>query len=279
MELGSHLAAKLEPFVLMSKSAKGAAAAKLIQDATSAQGVYFFAELLDAPSVRELANNDQHRAHHALLEIFTYKTYQDYLQHRGTLPGLSPVQTTKLKHLSLLTYAMQQRVIPYSFLQKNLEISTIRQLEDLIIDAIYLDIIRGRLDQKEQQFEVEYTIGRDVPPESAPEILAALEQWSSTSATLLHTLDSKLASLAQHSAVKAQDDADHEKALNATLKEVTDRFREKQGTNKRGTGAGRKDLRDDDGMDVDDSGASDLKSKNRKATQEMVKTRTKRNRM
>ena len=54
MELGSHLAAKLEPFVLMSKSAKGAAAAKLVQDAISAQGVYFFAELLDAPNVKEV---------------------------------------------------------------------------------------------------------------------------------------------------------------------------------------------------------------------------------
>jgi COP9 signalosome complex subunit 7 len=54
MELGSHLATKLEPFLLMSKSAKGAAAAKLVQDATSAQGVYFFAELLDAPNIKQV---------------------------------------------------------------------------------------------------------------------------------------------------------------------------------------------------------------------------------
>ncbi len=54
MELGSHLAAKLEPFVLMSKSAKGAAAAKLILDVTSAQGVFFFAELLDAPNIKQV---------------------------------------------------------------------------------------------------------------------------------------------------------------------------------------------------------------------------------
>ena len=54
MELGSHLATKLEPFLLMSKSAKGAAAAKLIQDAISAQGVYFFAELLDAPNIKQV---------------------------------------------------------------------------------------------------------------------------------------------------------------------------------------------------------------------------------
>ena len=54
MELGSHLASKLEPFLLISKSAKGAAAVKLIQDAISAQGVYFFAELLDTPSIKEV---------------------------------------------------------------------------------------------------------------------------------------------------------------------------------------------------------------------------------
>jgi COP9 signalosome complex subunit 7 len=54
MELGSNFAAKLEPFLLMSKSAKGAAAAKLIQDATSAPGVFVFAELLELPNIQEV---------------------------------------------------------------------------------------------------------------------------------------------------------------------------------------------------------------------------------
>jgi COP9 signalosome complex subunit 7 len=47
MELGTGFPTKLEPFLLMAKSAKGAAGAKLIQDATSAPGVYVFGELLD----------------------------------------------------------------------------------------------------------------------------------------------------------------------------------------------------------------------------------------
>lgn len=51
--------AKLEPFMLMSKSAKGAAAAKLVRDATAAQGVYVFAQLMDVPSIREV----RHYAH------------------------------------------------------------------------------------------------------------------------------------------------------------------------------------------------------------------------
>lgn len=45
--------ASLESLLLISKSAKGAAAAKLIQDATSAPGVFVFAELLELPNIQE----------------------------------------------------------------------------------------------------------------------------------------------------------------------------------------------------------------------------------
>lgn len=72
---------------------------------------------------------------------------------------------------------MQHRILPYSELLSALEISTIRELEDLIIDAIYLDILRGKLDQKEQQFEVEYTMGRDLEPKNLGNLLTALQDW------------------------------------------------------------------------------------------------------
>ena len=54
LDLSSNAASKLEPFLLMSKSAKGAAAAKLIQDATSAPSVFVFAELLEMPNIQEV---------------------------------------------------------------------------------------------------------------------------------------------------------------------------------------------------------------------------------
>lgn len=54
---------------------------------------------------------------------------------------------------------------------------TVRELEDLIIDAIYLDILRGKLDQKEAQLEVEYTMGRDLEPGRLESVLAALKDW------------------------------------------------------------------------------------------------------
>jgi len=55
MDLGSNFAQKLEPFLLMGKTMKGAAAAKLIQDATSAPGVFVFSELLELPNIREVS--------------------------------------------------------------------------------------------------------------------------------------------------------------------------------------------------------------------------------
>ncbi len=125
---------------------------------------------------------------------------------------------------------------------------------------------------------------------------------SSTTATLIQTLDSKLVSLAEHNTVKAQEDTQHEEALNVVLKEVAERLREKQNASKRAAAsAGR--LKDEDGMDIDEPGGSNKNRKYvpspfifsrvecsspprrrllifaRRATQEMVKVRTKRNRM
>lgn len=45
---------ELEQFVLLSKTAKGAAAAELITRALEAPGVYVFGELLDSPNIKEV---------------------------------------------------------------------------------------------------------------------------------------------------------------------------------------------------------------------------------
>jgi len=49
--------------------------------------------------------------------------------------------------------------------------------QDLVIDAIYADIIRGKLDQKHQQLEVDFAVGRDLRPEHVQEISKVLDSW------------------------------------------------------------------------------------------------------
>jgi COP9 signalosome complex subunit 7 len=289
MELGANFPAKLEPFLLMSKSAKGAAAAKLIQDATSAPGVFVFAELLDLPNIQELAKSEQHNAFYSLLQLFSYKTFQDYIQHKDALPTLNQAQITKLKHLSIVSLAMERRILPYSDLLQALQMPTIRDLEDLIIDAIYLDILRGKLDQKEQQLEIEYTMGRDLEPGKIEEVLAALKNWASTTSAVLSSLDNKLDSLASQGAVNAANNEEHEKAWQYTLKDIMDKQKDGKGGRRTLVGGGgynsgygdrgneRVNVREDP-MDVDDA-VVENKGKNRKASQEAgSKQQKKRNR-
>lgn len=45
---------QLEQYLLLAKTAKGAAAAELIKQVTEAPGVYVFGELLDMPNIQEV---------------------------------------------------------------------------------------------------------------------------------------------------------------------------------------------------------------------------------
>lgn len=116
-------------------------------------------------------------------------------EHKESLPPLNPAQITKLKYLTIVTLGTERHVrpspqysfvstkialqiLPYSLLLQELQVASIRELEDLIIDAIYLDILRGKLDQKEQQLEIEYTMGRDLEPGKLEKLLEALQNWS-----------------------------------------------------------------------------------------------------
>lgn len=275
MELGTNFAAKLEPFLLISKSAKGAAAAKLIQDATSAQGVFVFAELLELPNIQELAKNEQHASFFSLLQVFSYQTYKDYLVNKDSLPQLNQAQIIKLKYLSIVSLAANRRILPYSLLLQELQMPTIRDLEDLIIDAIYLDILRGKLDQKEQQLEIEYTMGRDLEPGKAEAVLAALKIWASTTASVLSALDNKLAQIASHSAAIAVDNEEHDRTYNAILKDVS-KDTKKRGPLTAGGNIMRGGVDLSDAMDVDEEPR--IKGRKGMAVDTMIKQQRKRNR-
>jgi len=59
----------------------------------------------------------------------------------------------KLRHLSIITLAGKFRTISYELLSQSLQIQNIRDLEDLIIEAFYLDIIDIALKTIETQIK------------------------------------------------------------------------------------------------------------------------------
>jgi len=83
----------------------------------------------------------------------------------------------KLRHLSIVSLANKSRTIPYKTLCEQLDIKNTRELEDLIIEAFYADIIKGKLDQLNNQLEIDFAIGRDVTDKQIDEILNVLENW------------------------------------------------------------------------------------------------------
>jgi len=67
--------------------------------------------------------------------------------------------------------------IPYSVLLEQLQLKNVRQLEDLVIEAVYADVLRGSLDQRNQRLEVDYSIGRDIRREELSTITRTLQEW------------------------------------------------------------------------------------------------------
>ncbi|KAF9580031.1 hypothetical protein BGW38_003478, partial [Lunasporangiospora selenospora] len=210
---------KLEPYLALSKSAKGAASVQLIKDVLAAPGVMVFGELLDMPNIAELKDHPEHSRYHRLLEIFSYGTYRNYQQNKSTLPEITDTQRTKLQQLSIVTLSERARAIPYKDLQEYLEIPNVRQLEDLIMDAIYQNVINANLDQKLKLVEVHSAMGRDLRPGQAQVMLKVLEEWTTTSETLLQALTLKIEQVLENARKEKDAREAYEKEIEKVKKE------------------------------------------------------------
>ncbi|XP_061044462.1 COP9 signalosome complex subunit 7b isoform X2 [Eubalaena glacialis] len=166
----------LEQFILLAKGTSGSALTALISQVLEAPGVYVFGELLELANVQELAEGGN-AAYLQLLNLFAYGTYPDYIANKESLPELSTAQQNKLKHLTIVSLASRMKCIPYSVLLKDLEMRNLRELEDLIIEAVYTDIIQGKLDQRNQLLEVDFCIGRDIRKRDINNIVKTLHEW------------------------------------------------------------------------------------------------------
>ena len=78
------------------------------------------------------------------------------------LPSLSHSQLTKIRQLTLVELASRSRSLPFSTLLASLELSSIRDLENLIIECLYSDLLKARINQRRQILEVDNVVGRDV---------------------------------------------------------------------------------------------------------------------
>mmetsp|Transcript_15231 Transcript_15231/g.38744 ORF Transcript_15231/g.38744 Transcript_15231/m.38744 type:complete len:257 (+) Transcript_15231:153-923(+) len=188
---------KIEQYLLLAKGTRGRGAADLIQRATAEPGLYAFGELLEVESVQELAGTEL-SGWLDLLKLFAYGVWKDYTGDPSGFPPLDEAQKLKLRQLTIVSIAEGMKVVPYGHLMAQVDISNVRELEDLLInECFYSHLIKGKLDQCERCLHVHHVRGRDVRPEQLDSVIGALGEWLSTSEGLLGELEAKVAFAAE----------------------------------------------------------------------------------
>lgn len=184
-------ATALTQFCILAKSTKGPACTSVISQALDHPSIFVFAELLDIPTVQELAGTSS-EPYLELLKLFAYGTWQDYKGRAAQLPALSSAQAAKLKKLSVVTLSAQSRSIAYDALMKELEVSSVREIENLLIECFYGQLLQGKLDQAAGQLEVHHAFGRDIHPSEVTAMCEQLANWHQNSTELLVCVKDKL---------------------------------------------------------------------------------------
>ena len=130
----------------------------------------------------------------ALLRVFAYGTLPEYRQHESGLPPLSSAQLLKLRQLTVVQMADASVSMPYDELMSALEMSSVRELEDMLInECIAPGLLRGKLDHKRRAFEVHSCpVGRDLRPGQLKEIIDQLAAWHENSKDVLARLGSQM---------------------------------------------------------------------------------------
>lgn len=189
-----------EQFVILAKNQKGRALEALVQQTLNNKKIFVFGELLSLPSVRDLQGTEYDKTFQCL-QLFAYGKYHDYYNDKSKYITFTDAMHTKLRQLSIVSLAAENKILSYELLRKELLIEDIRVLEDLIIDSIYAGLISGKMDQRGQIFRVQGTVGRDVLPEQLGSIIEKLQTWKFQCSELISAINASSAN-----AVARRDD-------------------------------------------------------------------------
>ncbi|SCO80270.1 related to ACOB protein [Fusarium oxysporum] len=266
----------LEPFIALSKSATSPrAAADLVTRATSAPNTFLFSDLLQTPAIQNLADSE-FASHLKLLQIFSYGTYSSYKTTEG-LPALAEVQATKLRQLSLLSLVRDRQNLSYAALQEALDLPGAREVETLVISAVYAGLLHATLDPARAVVQVSSVAPlRDLAPGAIPEMATALKKWSDRCTTTLDGLDLQIKEIRTVAAARQREQRLADEKLQQLMNEQQEgigprkydlpnmtRDLGRRGFNKRSvmdTG----NLVDNDSMDVDEAEEEKKRANKRK---------------
>lgn len=196
--------------------------------ATADPLLHEFSELLSSPSIAALAGTSE-RKFHDLLRLFAHGTVDDYRASPATFPPFQDGHWKKLRVLTLVSLANGNNVLAYETLKQKLAVESVRQVEDVVLDAVYSGLIRAKMDQRAAQVEIVSAVGRDVlAPQGVSEMIETLKTWVYRSTHLVEEIDDKINYIANHTALVKKQKAQAAAAAETTRKQV---FAEPPGLN------------------------------------------------
>merc|ERR1719210_2980290 len=160
-----------------------------------------------------------------LLNLFAYGTYKSLAESAGSLPELTSLMTRKLRLLTVVSLAEQNKLLPYNLLMSELDITTVRELEDLVIEGISAGVIQGKLDQKSSHFEVDYVIGRDIRKSDIGSIVSVLSAWCDNCDNMIKGIESQVDKVN----VERQQHLSHKNNLEAKINEMKQQLKNQPG--------------------------------------------------
>ncbi|CAN0908407.1 COP9 signalosome complex subunit 7 [Linum grandiflorum] len=193
MEIEERQAPFIEKFVEEASAVvDGPALTRIVVESTSHPSVFAFSEISAVPNFDKLQGTAD-SAYIDLLELFAYGIWRDYKAKSSVLPQLTPGQIIKLKQLTVLTLAKESKDISYDTLLDELEFSSIRELEDFLIDeCVYAGIIKGDINQLSRCFQVQFAAGRDLLPSELESATETTRIWLETSDNLLALIEKQI---------------------------------------------------------------------------------------
>lgn len=225
----------LKQFVVLAQTAQGKACEALVKQVLDHSTIFVFGELLDCPNIQSMASaSPEGKQLVDLLNIFAYGTYSDYTA-RQDLPELSAAQCRKLKLLTIVSIATKKKLIKFSDLHATLDVASPRDLEDLIIEGIYQNLIVGKMDQENQCLVVESCACRDCHDQDIDFIISTLEKWQSSAQNMYGALGGTVQFL--HESYDRNEEA--RKEVEALVQTAREKLKENPAEGERGSRAGR----------------------------------------
>merc|ERR1719282_1922409 len=166
-------------------------------------------------NIQDLTNGPN-SSYLTLLNIFAFGNHKSLLECTEPLPEVTETMRRKLRLLTVVSLAEQNKMLAYNLLMSELDINTVRELEDLVIEGISAGVVQGKLDQKSSHIEVDYVIGRDIRKSDIGSIVSVLTAWCDNCDNMLRGIEGQV----ERVNGERREHLTHKAALDAKMNEL-----------------------------------------------------------